>query len=122
MVDGRTSSCTRIPSSTSSDWILTLNVKPDCIQDGSDDVYITIYIKNIDTCAILRKLLFTKQRKCGSENSQRSCSVLNPIDPGPWCRARCSCEEKNCGISVVVTEGVTVPAGIKMCEAGVTEP
>ena len=121
MVDGRTSSCTRIPS-TSSDWILTLNVKSDCIQDGNDDVYITIYIKNIDTCAIMRKLLFTKERKCGFENNQRSCSVLNPTDPGPWCRARCRCEEKNCGISVVVMEGMSVPAGIKICEAGVTEP
>ena len=119
MVDGSTSSCKRIPSSTF--WILTFNVKADCIQDGNDDVYITINIKNIGTCATLKKLLFAEQKNCGVENSLRSCSVLNPTDPGPWCRAKCSCEEKNCGISVVVMEGIQVPTGMEMCEAGVTE-
>ena len=110
-----------IPSPTSPDWMLTFTVKSDCIQDGRGNVYITINIKNIDSCGILRKLLFTEQRQCKSNNSLGSCSVLNPADSGPWCRAKCMCEEQNCEISVVVMEGMPIHAGMKLCEAGVTK-
>ena len=88
-----------------------------CIKDGRIKIIFHLGTNLQDhSCGFLERMVFTDGHSCSTDNTERSCHVLNPSEKRPLCFLQCQCNPI-CTVKLVLTS-IYSPHDIQICEIG----